>query len=394
MHSKALSGRWLVSLFAALGLFVTLNSVIGAAEDAGSVGFVYVMTNKSTGNSVIQYRRTGNGSLTWLREVATGGNGTGANGADPLGSQNSLVLGGDGKLLLAANAASNEISVLGVINDKLVWLSKFPSGGTFPNSVALFGDLVYVLNAKGTPNITGFRLDTNGMLHAIPNASVDLPSGSNGANDIRFTPDGGHLLVTVSGTNQILLFDVGDDGVAGFPKVQPSAGASPFGIAFGHDGVVIVSEAAGSASSYRLSDDTLDVISGAVADTQNASCWISVTKSAREAYQAGTISMSQASASQRPALAFVVAAIVSVAFGACAKTSSSSNSFVSNVTSYAVAANPGGAPIDSALSRDSAFLYVVESAQGKILIFRNRGDILLPIGTVSVPIGSQGIAAQ
>ena len=368
MHSKPLSGRWLVSLLAALGLFVTLNSVIGATEDAGSVGFVYVMTNKSTGNSVIQYRRTGNGSLTWLREVATGGNGTGANGADPLGSQHSLVLGGDGKLLLAANAASNEISVLGVINDKLVWLSKFPSGGTFPNSVALFGDLVYVLNAKGTPNITGFRLDTNGILHAIPNASIDLPSGSTGANDIRFTPDGGHLLVTVSGTNQILLFDIGDDGVAGSPVVQSSAGTSPFGIAFGHDGVVIVSEAAGSASSYRLNDDTLDVISGAVADTQNASCWISVTKSAREAYVSntgsGTISSFRISGKGELTLL------------------------------DAVAANPGGAPIDSALSRDSAFLYVVESAQGKTLIFRNRGDILLPIGTVSVPIGSQGIAAQ
>src|SRR5436309_5943908 len=176
MHLKALSRRWFVALLVSSGLFISLHSFTAAAEDAGSAGFVYVMTNKSAGNSVIQYRRSGNGSLTWLREVATGGNGTGANGADPLGSQNSLVLGGDGRLLLAANAGSNEISVLGVINDKLVWLSKSPSGGTFPNSVALFGDLVYVLNAQGTPNITGFRLDSNGALHAIPNATVNLPS--------------------------------------------------------------------------------------------------------------------------------------------------------------------------------------------------------------------------
>src|SRR5438874_9637974 len=368
MHSKALSRRWLTALTAASALFIALHSVSAAAEDSGRAGFVYVMTNKSAGNSVIQYRRSGNGSLTWLNEVTTGGNGTGANGADPLGSQNSLVLGGEGKILLAANAGSDEISVLEVINGKLVWRSKSASGGTFPNSVALFDNLVYVLNAQGTPNITGFRLDSDVTLHAIPNATVNLPSGSTGANDIRFTPDGGHLLVTVSATNQIISFDIGDDGVAGSPMPQPSAGPSPFGIGFGHNGTVIVSEAAGSASSYRLSDDTLDVISGAVTDTQMASCWISVTKSAREAYVSntgsGTISSFRISGKGELTLL------------------------------DAVAANPGGAPIDSALSRDSAFLYVVESAQGKTLIFRNRGDILLPIGTVSVPIGSQGIAAQ
>ena len=293
---------------------------------------------------------------------------TGPNGADPLGSQNSLVLGGEARILLAANAGSNEVSVLEVINGKLVWRSKSPSGGTFPNSVALFDDLVYVLNAQGTPNITGFRLDSGGVLHAIPSATVNLPSGSTGANDIRFTPDGGHLLVTVSGTNQILSFDVGDDGVAGSPMPQASAGGSPFGIGFGHDGVVIVSEAAGSASSYRLSDDTLDLISGAVTDTQMASCWISVTKSARLAYVSntgsGTISSFQIRGKGELTLL------------------------------NAVAANPGGAPIDSSLSRDNRFLYVVESAQGKTLIFRNTDSKLSPIGTVSVPVGSQGIAAQ
>src|SRR6266700_100872 len=368
MHLKALSRRWFVALLVSSGLFISLHSFTAAAEDTGSAGFVYVMTNKSAGNSVIQYRRSGNGSLTWLNEVANGGNGTGANGADPLGSQNSLVLGGEGKILLAANAGSSEVSVLEVINGKLVWRSKSPSGGAFPNSVALFDDLVYVLNAQGTPNITGFRLDANGTLHAIPNATVNLPSGSTGANDIRFTPDGGHLLLTVSGTNQILSFDLGDDGAAGSPMPQPSAGGSPFGIAFGHDGVVIISEAAGSASSYRLSDDILDVISGAVSDTQAASCWIAVTKSARLAYVSntgsGTISSFQISGRGEVSLL------------------------------NAVAANPGGAPIDSSLSRDSRFLYVVESAQGKTLIFRNVDSRLSPIGTVSVPVGSQGIAAE
>jgi 6-phosphogluconolactonase len=368
MRSGALSLGWLAVWSLAFGLFPVLNAINLNAENAGGENFVYVMTNKNPGNSVIQFRRVSNGSLSWLQEVPSGGNGTGANGADPLGSQDSLLLSGDGRLLLAANAGSNEISVFGVINGKLTWLSKSASGGTFPNSVALSGDLVYVLNAKGTPNISGFRLGSNGSLHAISGAIINLPAGSVGANDIRFSPDGTRLLVTVSGTNQVLLFDVDDNGVASNPITQSSAGGSPFGIRFGHDGVAIVSEAAGSASSYHIGDgDTLDVISGAVNDTQRASCWISVTKSAREAYVSNTGSgtLSSYQISGRGELTLL----------------------------SAVAANPGGAPIDSALSRDSKFLYVVESAQGKLLIFRS-GENLTPIGTISVPVGSQGTAAQ
>ena len=365
MRSQSLRLRRIVSLLA-FGLLLSLASSNLTAETPRGDNFVYVMTNKTPSNSVLQFRRSADGSLTPVREVATGGSGTGANGADPLGSQDSLVLSGEGQLLLAANAGSNEISVLSARNGQLTWLSKSASGGTFPNSIALSGDLVYVLNAQGTPNITGFRLDTHGTLHWI--ATVPLPAGTLSPNDVRFTPDGSHILLTASGSNQILVFDVGDDGVAQAPSVQASAGGAPFGIRFGHDGVAIVSEAAGSASSYRLDDDTLDVISGAVSDTQKASCWISVDRAARTAYLSNTASgtISSFQVSGQGVLALL----------------------------DAIAANPGGAPIDSALSRDSRFLYVVESAQGKTLIFRSSDGGLVSLGSVSVPLGSQGITAQ
>ena len=365
MRSQSLRLRRIVSLLA-FGLLLSLASSNLTAETPRGDNFVYVMTNKTPSNSVLQFRRSADGSLTPVREVATGGSGTGANGADPLGSQDSLVLSGEGQLLLAANAGSNEISVLSARNGQLTWLSKSASGGTFPNSIALSGDLVYVLNAQGTPNITGFRLDTHGTLHWI--ATVPLPAGTLSPNDVRFTPSGSHILLTASGSNQILVFDVGDDGVAQAPSVQASAGGAPFGIRFGHDGVAIVSEAAGSASSYRLDDDTLDVISGAVSDTQKASCWISVDRAARTAYLSNTASgtISSFQVSGQGVLALL----------------------------DAIAANPGGAPIDSALSRDSRFLYVVESAQGKTLIFRSSDGGLVSLGSVSVPLGSQGITAQ
>src|SRR5215471_901621 len=187
MFRNSLSAKGVAVLVLTLGLFMSLYAINASGQTPGGDNFVYVMTNKNPGNSVLQFQRAANGDLTLIREIATGGSGTGANGADPLGSQDSLVLSADGQLLLAANAGSNEISVLSTRNGQLTWLSKSWSGGTFPNSVTLSGDLVYVLNA-GSSNITGFRLDTHGVLHWI--ATVNLPTGVIKPNDIRFSPDG------------------------------------------------------------------------------------------------------------------------------------------------------------------------------------------------------------
>jgi 6-phosphogluconolactonase len=350
---------------------VGLCSLQANADDHDDNNFVYVMTNKKPHNSIIQFRRGNDGSLTWVLELATGGSGTGATGVDPLGSQDSLVLSGDGHLLLAVNAGSGEVSVFKVIHNRLALRDKVSSRGVFPNSVALSGDLVYVLNAKGsTPHINGFRLDPDGFLQPIEGARVDLPPGSTGANDIRFADDGTKLLISVSGTNQILVFEVADNGVAGPASSDMSAGGAPFGIRFGRNGIAVVSEAAGSASSYSFNSmDALEVISGAVTDTQKASCWISLDRSDRYAYVSntgsGTISSYQVGGTGDLTLV------------------------------KAIAANTGGAPIDSSLSRDSKFIYVVDSAMGRVVILRvNAGDLSF-IGTVSsLPPSIQGIAAQ
>jgi 6-phosphogluconolactonase len=366
MRAKALSPSRIVTSIFSLAAFLTILP-LGAAAQMGD-NFVYVMTNKKPHNSIVTFRRASDGALTFAHETLTGGSGTGPNGADPLGSQDSLVLSGDGLVLLAVNAGSNEISVLGRRGSALTWLSKTSSGGTFPNSITLSGDLVYVLNSKGdSPNITGFRLDVNGRLRWI--ATVDLPSGSVGANDIRFAPDGSELLVTVSATNQILAFPIASDGTAGSPVAQASAGNSPFGIRFGHNSDAIISEAAGSVSSYQLTGaDMLTVISGAVSDTQKATCWISVPRDGKSALVSNTGSGTLSSYSIDP----------------------NGNLALLN----AVAANPGGAPIDSALSRDGKFLYVDESAQGKVLIFSVGNATLTQLGSVSLEEGIQGIAAQ
>lgn len=370
MRQRHHSLRTVVFSFLALVTAVGFCWLQANAQDNDD-NFVYVMTNQKPHNSIIQFRRANDGSLTRVREVATGGSGTGATKVDPLGSQDSLVLSGDGHLLLAVNAGSNEVSVFKVIHDRLTLRDKVSSRGVFPNSVALFGDLVYVLNAKGSsPHINGFRLDPDGFLHAIDGARVDLPPGSAGANDIRFAEDGTKLLISVSATNQLLVFEVADNGVAGPASSNMSAGASPFGIRFGRNGIAVVSEAAGSVSSYSFNSmDALEVISGAVSDTQKASCWISLDRAEQYAYVSNTGS----------------GTISSYQIGGAGDLT----------LSKAVAANTGGSPIDSSLSRDSKFIYVVDSAMGRIVILRvNAGD-LSPIGAVSsLPTSIQGIAAQ
>jgi 6-phosphogluconolactonase (cycloisomerase 2 family) len=371
MRNRQPSLLQIAVLVVAVGSFLAFYSLRLNAQDSQAENFVYVMTNKNPNNSVIQFLRGDKGQLTRLREVPTDGSGTGATGVDPLGSQDSLVLSGDGHLLLAANAGSNEVSVLMVRNGKLMLRQKVGSGGVFPNSIGLFGDLVYVLNSKGaTPHINGFRLNANGFLHPIAGAVVALPAGSTGANDIRFAEDGTKLVVTVAATNQILVFEVGNNGIARPPIAQTSAGASPFGVRFGHNGIAIVSEAAGSASSYRFNPgDMLAVISGAVPDTQLSSCWISLDRSATYAYVSNTGS------------------------GTISSYKIARNGDLT--LSQAIAANTGGAPIDSSLSRDSKFMYVLDSQAGRLLILRVQGGGLIQVGEVSpLPTSLQGVAAQ
>ena len=91
---------------------------------------------------------------------ATGGRGGILAGSvvDHTASQGSLTYDMRHGLLYAVNAGSNTISVFAVRGDRLALRQVLGSGGTFPVSVAVHGDLVYVLNALNGGSVQGYRV--------------------------------------------------------------------------------------------------------------------------------------------------------------------------------------------------------------------------------------------
>jgi len=377
MHSESLRSN--VRLLPAVAAAVALLAIwprIGLADS--DTGAVFVMTNQPTGNSVMVFHRDGQGMLTFVASYASGGNGTGT-GADPLGSQGSLVLSEDQRLLFTVNAGSNSVSVFAVRGDQLKLLNTAPSGGSMPVSVAVRHDLVYVLNAGGTPNISGLWIDpeTN-QLVPLAGSTQNLPGGATAAPaQVSFSPDGGVLLVTEKGTNLIDTFTL-DDGLAQAGVSFPSSGTTPFGFAFGRDDAAIVSDAGagtGTAalSSYEVRNNgDLFTVTPALGDTQSAACWVVIPRAGRIAYTSntasGTISSYAVSDGGRLKLVSVVAA-------------STGN---------------GSTPIDMALSGNSRFLYVRTAGNGGISGFRidEDGSLTLITSATGVPAGAQGIAAR
>ena len=238
------------------------------------VGAVFFNAN-STNNEVWMYSRADNGQLTSLGTFSTQGTGSG-NG---LSSQGSIALNGTHEFLYVVNAASSDITAFRVESNGLTFLGKVPSGGLFPSSVTTFGNFLYVLNAKGTAaNISGFTIQTDGSLVAIPNSTRPLSVASPSPAQVSFTPDGTTLVVTEKSSKKIDTYAVSGDGTTTGPLVQVSAGPGPFGFAFDGAGHLIVSEVNNSsASSYTISAGVLQVVTAQLRDFGRAACWAACT---------------------------------------------------------------------------------------------------------------------
>ena len=371
------SGRVLSALAPCMLLFAQAPAM--SASDGDSGGAVYVMTNSASGNAVMVYEREEDGTLIHTQDVLTGGAGSGGS-KDPLGSQGALTLSKDGHFLFAVNAGSSDLSVLEVSADGVSLKTRVPSGGTRPVSVTVHDGLVYVLNAGGVPNVTGFRLTPWGQLGPI--GSHPLAGGVNsGPAEVSFTPDGGLLFVTEKNSNLIDVFSVDQRGHIDGSFSGKSNNTTPFGFTFARHQVLLITEVgngvnASTMSSYAVSDDDADsdafrTVSKSVPVDQTATCWVVATRNGRFAFTANTANDTIASfrVSARGALTLI--------------------------KSNAGEVSHGSIPTDMALTDDSRFLYVIGAGTGSLTGFQvDRGDLSPATTVTGIPASAQGIAAR
>ena len=365
---------------------LALAAVVAAATArvsaaAGAPAAVFVQTNSPGGNEVLAYDRNADGSLSLAGSYATGGNGAAAAGAvvDTLASQGSLTYDAVHKLLYAVNAGSDSLSIFSVDGSTLALRQVLGSGGSFPASVAVAGNLVYVLNAGGAGSVQGFRV-TDGTLHRLHDGSRTLglantvpPFFLASPGQVGFTPDGSRLVVTTKGSgNTIDVFDVHADGSLGdAPVANAPAMPVPFAFTFDPSGRLVVAEAGASVvSTYTLDPD--GTLSGAQsqADGQAALCWITAAASNYYVANAGsaTISGYRVDANGAPSLIGATGIVGETETGA----------------------------IDLAPSSDQRFLYAESGGAGTVDEFRiDAGGTLTKLGIVGgLPVGLEGIAAS
>jgi 6-phosphogluconolactonase len=368
--------------FRFMAVFALLLSLlfahIGSAFAAnGEPGAVYVQTNQASGNEIAIFSRATDGMLSFSGNVATGGLGTGAG----LGSQGSVILSNNGRWLFAVNAGSNDISVFRVVSNGLALIGTVSSGGVMPTSLTIYKDLLYVLNAGGAGNITGFVINSSGHLTPLDGSTRPLSNNGAGASpapaQVAFSRDGSMLVVTERASNLIDTYVVGKDGLASGPTAHPASGATPFGFAFTQQGALIVSEAFGGAplasavSSYDVSNGSLEVINGSVPTGQTAACWIAVSKNGKFAYSTNAGSGSVSAYHVHP------------------------DGSLSLIDGDAGITGDGTSPIDASVSNNGQYLYVLNGRTHNISAFAIQADgTLISVGTFEgLPAGSAGIFA-
>ena len=228
-----------------VGVLGTLGSGTASAStprhDHGSdavVGQVYVNDNTAGVNTVGGFNRHADGALTPLpgSPFAVGGAGTGAG----LASQGAIQLSSDGRYLLAADAGSNQISVLRIEPRRLPparrrrpRLLGRPQPGEHRRvpQAGLCGERRH--RQRPEPQLHRLHAPPRSASPPLPGSTVSLPAGSQ-PGDVLFNGNGTKLVGTRIGTSKIDSFTVGADGLLTAAPGSPFAaqGLGPFGSEF------------------------------------------------------------------------------------------------------------------------------------------------------------------
>jgi len=375
--------RLAVGAGAVLGLSTLVAPVVAGADPPGNFfghgadHVVFVQTDNLAGNQVVAYDRADNGSLTPDGTYDTGGLGGQLTGSvvDHLASQGSLTYDPGNAVLYAVNAGSNTVSVFAVRGDRLALRQVVSSGGASPVSVAVHGDLVYVLNAENGGSVQGY-VNFFGHLFAIPGSNRPLgldptaaPQYVNTPGQVAFSPNGAQLIVTTKANgNDIDVFGVGRFGLlSATPVVNSEPGAVPFAIDFDGSGHLVIAEAGTDAlATFTLNEGGTVTPIAAVGTGQSATCWVAQAQGFFYASNAGSGSVSQYSESASGQL---------------------------NLAAQ-TATDPG--TVDAAATTDGQYLYVQTGGNGVVDEFHvGAYGSLAEIGSVTVAgaVGGEGIVA-
>jgi 6-phosphogluconolactonase (cycloisomerase 2 family) len=342
---------------------------------------VFVQTDNPAGNQVLVYDEAANGTLTPAGTYSTGGLGAQAAGSvvDHLASQGSLVYEAAQQLLVAVNAGSDTVSVFAVRGDRLFLREVLPSGGDFPDSIAVNDHVAYVLNAGGAGSVSGFRV-FDGALVPLPGSTRSLglantspPNYLSSPGQVAFSPDGSQLLVTTkASTNAIDVFGVSWNGwLSAAPVVNASSAPVPFALVFAPNGQAVVAQAGNSSvGTYALAGNGTLTNLSTLPDGQTALCWITGADGFYYVANAGSATLS----------AYTV----------------SPSGVASLVGTTGVVATTDAGPIDMAASADGSTLYVEAGGAGAVDEFHVNADgSLTSIGSVTgLGAGIEGIAAS
>jgi len=340
-------------------------------------GAVFVQTDNTAGNQVVAYQRAADGTLSQAGTYSTGGLGGVLAGSvvDHLASQGSLQYDAQRSLLFAVNAGSNTVSVFSVSGDRLALRQVVSSGGSFPVSIAVSGDVVYVLNALNGGTLQGYRVlgdylaPLPGSARALGLDPTETPQFTSTPGQVAFTPDGTQLIVTTKNNgNDIDVFRVGFDGrLSQSPVVNAEPGTVPFGITYDTSGDLVIAEAGPNAlATFSVArDGTLSAISE-VPNGQAATCWVA------------------------PAGQFLFAG------NAGSATETSYSSAAGQLTLIADT-NTDAGTVDASAAPGGRFLYIQTGGAGIVDEFSvGAGGSLTPLGSVTVPdaAGGEGIVAS
>ncbi len=355
---------------------LSFTATASASPSHGS-GAVFVQTQSSTGNHIVAYDRGVDGSLTQAGSVATGGDGATLAGAvvDNTASQGALTADRRHRELYAVNAGSDTISVLRVHGDDLRVRQVVDSGGAFPVSVTVHGDIVYVLHARdggsiqGYLNLGGHLLKVSAWHRSLALDATATPEFTHTPGQVSFTPDGRHLVVTTkANTNSILTYNVGRFGeLSATATVHTEPGTVPFSVAYDASGHLVVADAGTNAvSTYSISADGSLTRLSVTPTGQKATCWITSSGNLLVASNAGS------------------ATVTTLLANAAGQTTVTGNTATDAGT------------VDASFSPDRRNLYVQTGAAGRVDSYTVTADgHLTPTGSVTVPnaVGGEGIVA-